>query len=142
MRLEVARDRITLVNTTAVTAGSYTADALVPPLLSFLAQLRRQVARGQSPTSGAAYVTSKPTATRLRVVVPLHVTGTVGGQHLDAIVEGRLVVRGSGSVRLTVTPASPERLLNAPTAGLSGRQLLERVSRASLTLALIRQYQT
>jgi hypothetical protein len=142
LRLEVARDRITLVNSTAVTAGSYTADALVPPLLSFLAQLRRQVARGQSPTSGVAYVTSKPTATRLRVVVPLHVTGTVGGQHLDTIVEGRRVVRGSGSIRLTVTPASPERLLNAATAGLSGRQLLERVSRASLTLARIRQYQT
>jgi hypothetical protein len=142
LRLEVAPDRMTLINTTAVSAGSYTAEALVPPLLRVLAQLRRQVARGQSPTSGAAYVTSKPKATRLRIVVPLHVTGTVGGHHVDAIVEGRLVVRGSGPVRLTVTPASPEPLLNAPTAGLSGRQLLERVSRASLTLARVRQYQT
>ncbi|HEX4678496.1 MAG TPA: hypothetical protein VH210_04700 [Gaiellaceae bacterium] len=142
LRLQVAPGRVTLVNATAVTAGSYTADALVPPLLSYLAQLRRQVARGQSPASGAAYVTSKPTATGLRVAVPLHVTGTVGGQHIDAIVENRLVVRGSGPARLTVTPASPERLLNAPTAGLSGRQLLERVSRASLTLARSHQYQT
>ncbi|MCW2964996.1 MAG: hypothetical protein JWO17_2248 [Actinomycetia bacterium] len=142
LRIEVAPGRVTLVNTTAVVAGSYTADALVPPLLSYLAQLRRQIARGQSPTSGAAYVTSKPTATRLRVVAPLHVTGTVGGHHVDAIVEGRLVVRGRGPVRLTVTPASLDRLLSAPTAGRTGRQLLERVERAALTLARVRQYET
>jgi hypothetical protein len=141
LRIEVAPGRVTLVNTTGVTAGSYTAEALVPPLLSYLTQLRRQVARGQSPTSGGAYVTSKPTATGLRIAVPLHVTGAVGGRQLDAVVEGRLVVRGSGPVRLTVTPASPDRLLNAPTTGLSGRQLLERLSRASLTLARMRQYQ-
>ncbi|HEV7641785.1 MAG TPA: hypothetical protein VGO39_13035 [Gaiellaceae bacterium] len=142
LRLEVAQDHVTLVNTTAVTAGSYTADALVPPLRSYLAQLRRQVARGQAPTSGGVYVTSKPTATGLRVVAPLHVTGTVGGRHVDALVEGRLVVRGGGPVRLTVTPASPDRLLDAPTTGLSGRQLLDRVARASLTVARVRQYQT
>jgi hypothetical protein len=142
LRIEVAPRRVTIVNTTAVTAGSYTADALVPPLLSYLAQLRRQVARGQSPTSGGAYLTSKPTATGLRIVAPLHVTGSVGGRRVDAVVEGRLVVHGSGPVRLTAVPASPERLLDAPGAGSSGRLLLERVSRATLTLARTRQYQT
>jgi hypothetical protein len=142
LRLEVAPGRVTLVNTTGVTAGSYTAEALVPPLLTYLTQLRRQVARGASLTSGGAYVTSKPTATALRIAVPLHVTGTVGGHHIDAVVEGRLVVRGSGPVGLTVTPTTPDRLLNAPATGLSGRELLERVSRASLTLARLRQYQT
>jgi hypothetical protein len=45
-------------------------------------------------------------------------------------------------VRLTVTPANPERLLNDPTSGLSGRQLLDRASRAALTVARVRQYQT
>jgi len=141
LRIEVTPGQVTLVNTTEVTAGSYTAEALVPPLLRYLAQLRRQVTRGQSATSGGAYVTSKPTATAVRVVVPLRVTGTVGRRQVDAIVEGRLTVRGSGAVRLTVTPASPERLLDAPTSGLSGRQLLERASRAALTLARIRQYE-
>jgi hypothetical protein len=141
LRLELAPGRVTLVNTTAVTVGSYTADALPPSLLSYLAQLRRQVARGRPPTSGAAYVTSKPTAARLRIVVPLHVAGTVGGRRLDAIVEGRLVVPGSGPVRLSVTPAIPDRLLDAPARGVSGRQLLERAARASLTVARMRQYQ-
>jgi len=45
-------------------------------------------------------------------------------------------------VRLTVTPVIPERLLNEPTSGLSGRQLLDRATRAALTLARMRQYQT
>lgn len=142
LRIEIASGRVTLVNTTGVTAGSYTAEALVPPLISYLAQLRNLVRRGLPPTSGGAYVTSTPTATGLRIVAPLHVVGTVGGRAMNAVVEGRLVVHGSGPVRLTVTPASPERLLNAGTAGRSGRQLLERVARAALTLARIRQYQT
>jgi hypothetical protein len=141
LRLEVAPGRVTLVNTTAVTAGSYAADALVPPLLRYLAQLKRQVTLGRPPTSGGAYVTSKPTATGVRIVAPLRVTGTVGGRRVDAVVEDRLTVHASGPVRLTVTPARPERLLSAPTSGLSGRQLLERVSRAALTLARIRQYE-
>jgi hypothetical protein len=143
LRIEVAPGGVKLVNATGVTAGSYTADALVPPLARYLAQLKRQVARGQTPTSGGAYVTSKPIATALRIVVPLRVTGTVGRRKVNAVVEGdALIVRGSGPVRLTVTPAVPERLLHDPTTGQSGRHLLERASRASLTLARMRQYQT
>jgi hypothetical protein len=142
LRVDVTPGRVTLVNTTAVVAGSYTADALVPPLWRYLRQLRRQLGRGQPPTSGGAYVTSKPTPVGQRVVVPLLVTGTVGGREVDAIVEGRLVVRAGGPVRLTVTPASPGRLLYAPTTGLSGRQLLARVTKAALTIARIRQYDT
>jgi hypothetical protein len=143
LRIEVAAGRVKLVNATGVTAGSYSADALVPPLARYLAQLKRQVARGQTPTSGGAYVTSKPIATALRVIVPLRVTGTVGRRKVNAVVEGDvLIVRGTGPVRLTVTPAVPERLLSDPTTGQSGRHLLERASRASLTLARMRQYQT
>jgi hypothetical protein len=143
LRVEVAPGRVTLVNTTGVTAGSYAADALVPPLARYLAQLKRQVAQGQTPTSGGAYVTSKPVATALRIVVPLRVVGTVGGRKVDAVVDSaRLTLPGDGLLRLTVAPIVPERLLNDPAAGLSGRQLLERASRASLTLARMRQYQT
>jgi hypothetical protein len=143
LRIEVAPGRVTLVNTTGVTVGSYTADALVPPLVLYLAQLKRQITLGQSPTSGGAYVTSKPVATGVRVVVPLHVTGMIGGHRVDAIVEGdRLTVQAGGAIRLTVTPVIPERLLNEPTSGLSGRQLLERATHAALTLARMRQYQT
>jgi hypothetical protein len=143
LRVEVTPGHVTLVNATGVTAGSYTAAALVPPLVRYLAQLRRQVALGQTPTSGGAYVTSKPTATALRVVTPLRVTGTIGARPIDTLVEGdRVTVQGEGPVRLTVTPALPERLLTAPTSGLSGRQLLERVARAALTLARMRQYRT
>ena len=93
--------------------------------------------------SAGAYVTSKPTATELHIVVPLHVTGTIGAHKVDTIVEGsRLIVRADGPVRLTVMPAIPERLLNDSTSGLSGRQLLERAARAALTLARMRQYET
>jgi len=71
------------------------------------------------------------------------VTGTVGPRKVNTVVEGdALIVPGGGPVRLTVTPAVPERLLNDPTAGQSGLHLLERASRLSLTLARMRQYQT
>ncbi len=143
LRIETAQGRVTLVNATGVTAGAYTADALVPPLVRYLAQLRSQVALNQTPTSGGAYVTSKPTAVGLHVVAPLHVTGTIGRRRIDVLLEGDpLPMRADGAVRLTVTPALPERLLNDSTAGLSGRQLLERAQRAALTLARMRQYQT
>jgi hypothetical protein len=133
---------VTLVNATAVTAGSYTADALAPPLLRYLAQLRRQVAHGQLPTSGGAYVTSKPTSIGERVVAPLRITGTVGGHKVDAVLSGSLVVHVSGPVRLTVTPTIPAQVLDAPTAGLTGRQLLQRAAHTSLTIARIRQFHT
>ncbi len=142
LRIEVAPGRVTLVNTTAVVAGSFTADAVAAPLVKYLAQLRRQVTLGRQPTSGGAYVTSKPKPLGQRVVVPLLVTGTVGGHEVDAIVEGRLAIRGGGPVRLTATPASSGRLFFAPTTGLSGRQLLARATKASLTIARIRQYET
>jgi hypothetical protein len=143
LRIEVTRGRVKLVNTTGVTTGSYTADALVPPLLRYLAELQRQVARGETPTSGGAYVTSKPTSTTLRIVVPLRVTGTVGTRAVNTVVDGNaLILRGGGPIRLTVTAAVPQQLLSDPAAGQSGRRLLERASRATLTLARMRQYQT
>jgi hypothetical protein len=141
LRVEAGAGRVTLVNITGVMAGSYTADALVPPLLDYLAQLRRDVAQGRAPTSGGATVTSTPVAAGLRVVAPLHVRGTIGGRTIDAVLAGRLSIAGGGPIRLSVTPASPEGLLGAPTAGLSGRRLLDRVTRTTLTLARVRQYE-
>lgn len=143
LRIEATSGHVTLVNATGVTAGSYAADAVVAPLVSYLAQLRSQMALNQTPTSGGAYVTSKPIPVGRHVVAPLHVTGTIGTRRIDLLLEDRpLSVQAAGPVRLTVTPALPERLLNASTAGLSGRQLLERAERAALTLARMRQYQT
>jgi hypothetical protein len=142
LRVEISPARVSFVNETAVTAGSYAADAVAAPLLQYLAQLRHQVEHGRTPTSGGAYVTTKPTPVEEHVVVPLHVVGRVGGRKVDVVVEKRLVVPGSGPVRLTVTPVIPAGLLDAPTSGLSGRQLLARATLASLTLARLHQYET
>jgi hypothetical protein len=142
LRIEAAPGRITLVNATAVTAGAYTADALVPPLVRYLAQLKRQVTLGETPASGGAYVTSKPVARSMHVVVPLHVTGTVGTHKIDVVVaSGRLTVPATGALRLTVTPVSPVQLLDKATDGVAGRELLERATRISLTLARMHQYE-
>ena len=89
-----------------------------------------------------AYITTKPVPVGVRVAVPLLVRGTVGGREVDAVLGRRLEIRGSGPVRLRVTPTSPNELLRVPTTGLSGHQLLDRVTRTILTLARIRQYQT
>jgi hypothetical protein len=142
LRVESTGGRVTLVNTTGVAAGSYTAAAVVPSLLRYFSQLKRDVARGALPTSGGAFVTTKPVPTRVRVVVPLRVTGTVDGRRLDTVLENRMTLSASGPVHVTVTPLNPDRLLGAPLAGLSGRRLLDRVTRTALTLARLRQYQT
>jgi hypothetical protein len=142
VRVEVAAGQVTVVNETGVTVGSYTAEALATPLRRYLAQLKRQVTLGASPTSGGAYVTSKPVSTRVRVVVPLRVTGTIGGHAVNALVEDRrLTVHARGAVRLTVSPEPPEQLLDEPTLGVPGRTLLERATRTALMLARARQYE-
>jgi hypothetical protein len=142
LRVEATPGRVTLVNTTAVTAGAFSANAEVPSLRTYLAQLARDVARGVPPTSGGALVTSRPEPTKARVVAPLLVAGTVGTRRVRVLVADRVTVRADGPIRLTVTPQDPTALLTDPVAGLSGRRLLARVTRASLTLARVRQYRT
>src|SRR5207253_2388013 len=92
MRVERVPGRVTFINTTGITAASYTATAAVPPLRRYFAQLKRDVARGVLPTSGGAFVTTKPVAMRVRVVVPLRIAGTVGGRRLDTVLESRLTI--------------------------------------------------
>ena len=140
LRVTVGPGVVTLENTTGVTTGAFTADALVAPLARYLAELKREVALGQVPTSGGALVTSKPVTTRVRVGAPLHVAGTIGARQVDVVLEGDRTIAGSGPVRLTVTPIEPASLLGPPVAGLSGRQLLDRVARASLTVSRVRQF--
>ena len=142
LRVRVTAGRVTLLNTTGVTAGAFTAVATVPPLRRYFSQLAHEVARGAAPTSGGARVTTRPVATKMRVVAPLLVVGTVGTHRVRVLLEDRLTIPAGGAIRLRVTPRDPTTLLEAPTAGLSGRALLGRVTRASLTLARVRQYRT
>jgi hypothetical protein len=142
LRVEVAPGRVTLVNTTGVTAASFTADAVVPPLRAYLAHLKRAADRDVIPANGGARVTTHPSPTRVRVVVPLHVTGDIGGRPVDTVLDDELTLRAPGRLQLRVTPARPAQLLDAPAAGLSGRALLDRVSRTVLTLARTRQYRS
>ena len=60
---------------------------------------------------------------------------------MSTVLTDRLVVHARGPIRLSVTPTS-DTVLAQPASGLSGRELLDRASRAALTLARIRQFQT
>jgi hypothetical protein len=140
VRIAIERDRVTLVNQSAVTAGAFSADVVEPSLRAYFVQLSREVARGATPTGGGALVTTKPEPRRVRVHVPFLVTGTIGAQRVRARLEDSLSVNATGPVRLTLTPVEPARLLGAPIDRLTGRQLLDRLARATLTLARVRQY--
>jgi hypothetical protein len=142
LRIEVAPGRVTLVNTTAVTSASFAAGVVVPPLRAYFADLKHAADRDVIPSSRGARVTTRTSPTRVRVVVPLHVTGDVGGRPVDTVIDGVQSLRASGPLRLRATLARPAQLLDAPVAGLSGRALLDRVSRTVLTLARTRQYRS
>jgi hypothetical protein len=139
LRLDVTGDRVILRNITALTVPAFGADARVPSLLAYLASVRRAVTAGQLPSGGGAVVTSALQPVRVRIDVPLLVTGTIGTRRI------RLVLDGSasfprGPVRLQVTAQPPLALLT-PRPGETGRALLLRATRATLTLARLHQYQ-
>lgn len=142
LRILVAKGHVTLVNATSVAVGAYTAEAERAPLLRYWRLLTRAAARDGLVPTGDAVVTSQPSAATLTVVAPLRVSGTIGGRHVDELLDHRLVVPASGPVRLTVTPATPTGLLNADVAGLSGRALLAHISQTVLTIARVRQYRS
>jgi hypothetical protein len=141
LRIESGDGATTLVNATAVKVSAYTADAQPGALVRYLAELRRDVRAGRVPTSGGAYLTSRPRQTTERIVAPLRVTGTVGDRHVDEVLTTRLVLPTTGRVHLTVTPAATEAVAYG-AAPRDGSALLRRATRAALTLARVRQYQT
>lgn len=128
-----------LENTTRVSTAADTANALRPQLLSYLHRLAAAVAQGRTPLSGSAEVTSTPVPVRVSVVVPLRVTGTIGGRHVSLLLSGRTVVPATGSVDLRVEPVL--HLGFGDLSRLDGRALLALATRASLAVARTRQYQ-
>jgi hypothetical protein len=141
LRLEVTAGHITLLNTTSTTVDGFTADAETPPLLRYLAQLRRDVEAGRAPTAGTASLTSPAHVATFRAFATLRVKGTIGGRSIDRLLGAAPVtIAAHGAVRLTARPVPPLALLRPPR--LSGRALLERVTLAVLGIARARQYDT
>jgi hypothetical protein len=128
----------TLVNTTRVTVAAFAADADPAPLGDYLTRLERAVSTGRPLPEGTANLTSEARATRLHVVVPLLVSGSVGSRQISARVSGRFTVPARGKIALTVVPQSPA--LTVPS-GLPGRDVLARATRAVLTVGRLRQYE-
>ena len=141
LRVAFGDTTTTLANATGVDASAVRAEAAAAPLRRYLAQLRSAVRQGTVPASGGANASTKPVPTKMHVVVPLHVVGTVGARRVDTLLAGRVTIPARGAVRLRVTPELPVRLLDAPVAGLSGRALLDRATRVTLMVARLRQYQ-
>jgi hypothetical protein len=139
LRIETTSHSVTLVNATRTVVSAYAADARRGPLLAYARQLRADVLSGRAPSSGSAELISKPTAARITVVAPLRVVGTVAGRKVSLILRDRLVVHDSGPVDLRVTPVAD---VAVPTETLDGRDLLQAVELAALTVARTRQYDT
>jgi hypothetical protein len=135
LRIDVHGSQLTLHNTTTVTTRAFTADARPDELLATLAAFRRG-----SYTAGTALLTSDAKPVDVTVTAPLEVTGTIGRRHVDLILGPLPATFPAGDLRLSVRPA-PSRALLSPPAAEAGRALLARTVRASLQLALVRQYQ-
>lgn len=138
LRIEVGNRSTTFVNTTGVTVAAFAADAEPAPLVDYLGRLDDALRTGKPPPEGTASLTGAAHATRVHVVVPLLVTGSVGGRRISALVSGRLTVPGRGKIAVSVVPAIPH-----PTvlAGLSGREVLAKATAAVLTAGRLAQYQ-
>jgi hypothetical protein len=145
LRIDVSGTTTQLVDTTVTTVPSFTADAPMQQLLSYLAGLRRAAATGVAPAGGGTAISSPLRPVRLRISVPLLVEGMIGTAHVRVILGGAgRALRasfGPGRIALTVRPLPPTELL-AATRSSSGRALLKRASVASLEFARYRQYST
>ncbi len=137
LEVTVRDGTVTLTNATGITTTAFSADALKPQLETFLAGLRRATRNGVAPTGGGALVTSQPVQTTVRIVAPLHVTGTIGSRRVALRLGARPATFPAGTVRLTAEVLHPAP---RPPATLSGRALLELAVRASLESARARQY--
>ncbi len=138
LRIEAHGRTTTLVNTTAVTVTTFTADAEPAPIAAYVQSLRRALQLGRPIPEGTVTLTTQPRPKRVRVSVPLVVVGTIGGRHVSATVTGRLTVPTRGRIAVAVRPVVP-----APgtAAGLSGREALARATMLTLTVARLRQYE-
>ena len=79
-------DTVVLENATAVSVGTFAADAPRAPLVAYLDRLRADVAHGRTPLQTTVPLASdagRPSA--ITVTAPLHVTGTIGRQHVDLL---------------------------------------------------------
>ncbi len=138
LRIEVRNGTTTFVNTTAATVAAFTADADPAPLLRYLRQLRRAALLDLPLPEGTATLTSAAHATRVRVVVPLLIRGTVGGRRIHARVLGRFTVPRRGKIAVSVEPQLPAA---EALSGLSGRRVLARATTLALTVARLRQFE-
>jgi hypothetical protein len=136
IRIRVSGDTVTLENATAVSVGSFVAEAPRAPLVAYLARLRAEVAHGRTPLQTSIPLASTPTNVRVTVTAPLHVTGTIGSQRIDVMLSGRTRIHGHGRIVLRVEPV--ERVDEVTATG--GRALLREAIRATLVLARANQY--
>jgi hypothetical protein len=139
LRVERRAGRTVLVNATTISAGAYTADAARAPILRYLAGLRAAARTGGVPLGGTTNVTSSIEAVQLTVAAPLAVTGTIGGRRISLVLRDRASVRATGRIDLRVEPVLR---VATPPGGLSGRALLAFATRAGLTFARARQYES
>jgi hypothetical protein len=137
LRVTIRDGKVTLRNSTAITTTAFSADALKPQLDTFLAGLRRASRTGAAPTGGGALVTSQPVQTTVRILAPLHVSGTIGATRVDLRLGAAPVAFPAGRVRLVASVLHPSP---QPSPRLSGRALLDVAVRASLESARARQY--
>lgn len=137
LRIRVHGDTVALENRTSVTVGTFSADAPRAPLVAYLARLRGELAHGRTPLQTSVPLASVPVADRITVAAPLHITGTIGHQRIDLLLDKQTTIHGSGRIDLR---AEPVEHVDAVTA-ISGRALLREAIRATLTLARSNQYE-
>jgi hypothetical protein len=137
LRVSIGGGKVRLANATGITTTAFAADALKPQLEMFLAGLRLATRTGSPPTGGGALVTSQPVQTTVRVIAPLHVTGTIGSRPVDVRLGTTPVSFPAGRLHLLVSVLHPSP---NPPPGLSGRKLLDIAVRASLESARARQF--
>lgn len=136
LRIRASDSSVVLQNATAVSVGTFTADAPRAPLVAYLAALRADIAHGRTPQQTTVPLTSDPAVARITVRAPLHVTGQIGTHRVDLVLAGTTRIRATGRIDLHVEAI--ERV--AAVRNGDGRRLLRAAIRATLTYARARQY--
>jgi hypothetical protein len=137
LRVRVHGGTVVLDNETSVSVGTFGADAPREPLVSYLARLRDDVARGRSPLQVTVPLSSTPVDQHIAVAAPLHVTGTIGRERIDLLLRSRVRIHGTGRIDLRVEPG----LVVDDITATGGRTLLRAAIRATLMVARANQYE-